>query len=35
MPEPLPLHLVYPNRHHMKAGLKVVIQFFQQQFATG
>ena len=34
MPESQPLHLVYPNRHHMKAGLKVVIQFLQQQFAV-
>lgn len=27
MPEPLPVHLVYPHRVHMKAGLKVVIQY--------
>jgi len=34
MPEPLPVHLVYPHRVHMKAGLKVVIQYLLTQFET-
>ncbi len=29
MPEPLPVHLVYPHRVHMKAGVKVVLQYLQ------
>ncbi len=31
MPEPLPVHLVYPHRTHMKAGLKLVLQFLQSR----
>jgi LysR family transcriptional regulator for bpeEF and oprC len=27
MPEPLPVHLMYPHRVHMKASVKVVLQF--------
>lgn len=29
MPEPLPVHLVYPHRVHMKAGVKVILQYLQ------
>ncbi len=29
MPKPLPVHLVYPHRTHMKAGLKLVLQYLQ------
>ncbi len=31
MPEPLPVHLVYPHRTHMKAGLKLVLQYLQSR----
>lgn len=31
MPKPPPFHLVYPHRQHMKAGLKVVIQYLLHQ----
>ncbi|WP_157605615.1 LysR family transcriptional regulator [Rheinheimera sp. SA_1] len=29
MPAPLPVHLVYPHRTHMKAGLKLLLQYLQ------
>ncbi len=31
MPQPLPVHLVYPHRTHMKAGLKLVLQYLQSR----
>lgn len=33
MPKPLPVHLVYPHRTHMKAGLKLVLQYLQSKLA--
>jgi len=33
MPKPQPFHLVYPHRQHMKAGLKVVIEFLLHQLS--
>jgi len=34
MPEMLPVQLVYPHRSHMKAGVKVVMQFLQSRLGT-
>lgn len=34
MPVPLPVHLVYPHRAHMKAGVKLVLQFLQSRLGT-
>jgi LysR family transcriptional regulator, regulator for bpeEF and oprC len=33
MPAPLPVHLVYPHRTHMKAGLKLLLQYLQCQMS--
>lgn len=34
MPAPLPVHLVYPHRAYMKAGLKLVLQFLQSRIGA-
>ena len=34
IPVPLAVHLVYPHRAHMKAGVKLVLQFLQRRLGT-